>query len=182
LLFELILSILALEACAPAVPSTAQPFIPPAAQPAPSFTPQPIPSRILETPTAPNPSPAVEERATSAPTESACENDLHFDQDLTVPDGSVIQPGAAIDKQWLVTNSGSCDWDSSYRLGFVGGDTLGANTDQALYPARSGSPAVLRILFTAPMEAGSYQSAWQAFTPDGTAFGDVIYITINVSF
>jgi hypothetical protein len=100
---------------------------------------------------------------------------------LTVPDGSLIPPGASIDKQWLVTNSGTCDWDSSYRLRFVGGDPLGADAEQALYPARAGRQATLRILFTAPAAAGTYQSAWQAISPDGTAFGDAIYITVNVS-
>ena len=53
--------------------------------------------------------------------------------------------------------------------------------EQALYPARAGGQATLRITFTAPLDAGTYQSAWQAFNPDGAAFGDAIFMTINVS-
>ncbi|HET9587684.1 MAG TPA: hypothetical protein VFO91_02750, partial [Anaerolineales bacterium] len=45
-----------------------------------------------------------------------CSNDLTFVQDLTIPDNSLVTYGAAIDKQWLVENSGTCDWNADYRL------------------------------------------------------------------
>jgi hypothetical protein len=38
----------------------------------------------------------------------------------------------------------------------------------------------LRITFTAPAVEGTYESAWQAYGPDGVAFGDPIYIKIVV--
>jgi hypothetical protein len=85
-----------------------------------------------------------------------------------------------VDKQWLVTNSGTCNWDSKYRLKWVGGDPLGAAAEQALYPARAGTEVTLRILFTAPAEPGTYGSTWQAFDPDGIAFGDPVYVEIVV--
>jgi len=98
-----------------------------------------------------------------------------------VEDGTVVSPGANIDKQWLVTNSGTCNWDSRYRLKLIGGDALGAATEQALYPARAGTQATLQIIFTAPLEAGTYESAWQAYNPEGEAFGDFVSIKIIVS-
>lgn len=122
-----------------------------------------------------NPSPAP-----PAPT-PLCKNDLSWVQDITIPDGSNVKPGESLDKQWLVTNSGGCDWDSRYRLKNTGGDPLGAPAEQALYPARAGTQATLHILFTAPQAAGAYKSAWQACGPDGAAFGDAIYIQIVVS-
>lgn len=85
-----------------------------------------------------------------------------------------------MDKQWLVANSGSCNWDSTYRFKWIGGDPLGANTEQVLYPARAGTQATIRILFTAPVVAGTYQSAWQAYGPDGVAFGDPVYVEVVV--
>jgi len=90
-------------------------------------------------------------------------------------------PGQFVDKQWLVENSGTCNWDSRYRLRFIGGEALGAPTDLPLYPARAGARVTLRILFTAPSEAGSYQSQWQAQSPDGTLFGDAVYLLIIVA-
>ena len=173
--------ILALSACAPRVTST--PFIPPSGKSSPTApvtsTPEIVPAApptftVAPPVTATDPAPAV------SPTPTACVNNLQFDQDLTIPDNTVVQAGSSIEKQWLVTNNGTCDWSSSYRLSFVGGDTLGAPADQALFPARAGAQATLTITFVAPLEAGTYQSAWQAFDADGNAFGDVIYMTIVV--
>jgi len=57
---------------------------------------------------------------------------------------------------------------------------MGAQIEQALYPARAGTQAKIRVLFTAPQDAGIYQSAWQAVAPDGTLFGDPFSINITV--
>lgn len=99
---------------------------------------------------------------------------------MTIPDGTVVPPGASIDKQWLVQNNGTCNWDSRYRLKFVGGLEMGAVTEQALFPARAGSQATLRILFTAPSEPGTYTTAWQPIGPNGEPFGDPVFMEINV--
>ena len=40
---------------------------------------------------------------------------------------------------------------------------------------------MLRIVFIAPLEAGTYRSAWQAYNPQGVAFGDPFYIEFAVS-
>ena len=88
-----------------------------------------------------------------------------------------MTPGESIDKEWLVTNSGSCNWDSVIVLKLISGDAMGVPSEQALYPARAGTQATLRIVFTAPQNIGTYQSAWQAFAPDGTAFGRQVYHT-----
>ncbi len=86
-----------------------------------------------------------------------------------------------MDKQWLVQNSGSCNWDSTYRLKWIGGDPMGAATEQSLYPARAGTQATLRIIFSAPAGEGLYESAWQAVDPDGNVFGDLVFIKIVVT-
>ncbi len=156
--------------CSPtAIPS---PFRPPA---------QPGPSQISITPIiqeeGSTTSPDV---ATLTPVPTPCFNDLSFVQDLTIPDDTVVPPAGSIDKQWLVSNSGTCDWDSTYRLKLAGGDPLSAPLEQSLYPARAGTQATLRILFVAPQQAGIFQSVWQASAPDGSTFGDSIYLQIVV--
>jgi hypothetical protein len=105
---------------------------------------------------------------------------LAFLEDLTVPDGTVVSPGASVDKRWLVQNNGSCNWDSRYRLIFVGGLEMGAAIEQALYPARAGSQAAIRITFTAPDQPGTYTTAWQAVDPNGEPFGDAVFMKIVV--
>jgi hypothetical protein len=106
---------------------------------------------------------------------------LTYVQDLSVPDGTNYAPGQPIDKQWLVSNSGTCNWDSRYRLKLIGGDAMAAAPLQALYPARAGTQATIRIVFTAPQQAGLYQSQWKAMNPDGLVFGDAFYTQIAVT-
>jgi hypothetical protein len=110
-----------------------------------------------------------------------CADGLSFLDDVTIPDYTVVAPGSSLDKQWLVQNSGSCNWDNRYRLRLVSGDPLGVSPEQALYPARAGMQATLRILFTAPLEGGEYVSEWQTFDPNEIPFGESFVIKIIVS-
>jgi hypothetical protein len=109
-----------------------------------------------------------------------CTNLLSYIEDETIPDGTEVAPNSLLDKRWKVKNSGSCNWDVSYRLNLIGGDALGISTEQALYPARAGSEIILQLEFTAPAESGTYSSSWQAYGPDGNPFGDMVYIEIVV--
>jgi len=110
----------------------------------------------------------------------ACVNGLTFVSDLTIPDNTVVTSGSSLDKQWLVQNSGSCNWDERYRMRLISGESLGAAAEQSLYPARAGSQATLRVVFTAPAEPGEYVSEWQAFDFSGISFGDTFFIKIIV--
>ena len=109
-----------------------------------------------------------------------CTNDLLFLEDLTIPDGTKVAPGALIDKRWQVQNSGTCNWDERYSLRLFNGPSLSAPETQALFPARGGAQAVIRMLLTAPVEPGSYRSAWQAYDAQGQPFGQPVFIQIVV--
>ncbi len=149
------------------------PYVPPAVA-----SPVPLLATSVPTPlTTGSPSPT--EAPIFTPT-LACTPNLTFLEDLTIPDGTQVTPGAALDKRWRVENSGSCNWDANYRLKFVAGEPMGAPAEQALYPARSGTQTVIRILFTAPSQPGTYRSAWQAFDPQGQPFGDPFFVEIVV--
>jgi hypothetical protein len=171
-LFAVSLTLIFASACAPKTTST--PFRPPtkpaSTQILATLTPIPAIYTAIPTPT-----------VTATATEGPCTNNLEFVQDVTIPDGTSISFGAVIDKQWLVNNNGTCDWDSAYRLKWIGGDPLGAAQEQILYPARAGTQATLHITFTAPTVEGTYESAWQAYGPDGIAFGDPIFMKIVIS-
>jgi len=110
----------------------------------------------------------------------SCDDGLTFVSDQTIPDGTVVAPSSSLDKRWEVQNSGSCNWDDQYHLRLVGGPALGADAVQPLFPARAGSTATIRIQMTAPAEAGTYRSAWQAYNPSDEPFGDPFYIEIVV--
>ena len=161
-------------ACSPA--STATPFRPPTLQ-APLIEPTLIinPTKaiiVVQSTPLPNSLPNVDLEE--------CFSNLTFIEDITIPDNSFVTIGSSIDKQWLVENSGTCHWNADYRLKHIGGATLDAPEEVALYPARAGTQATIQILFIAPFTDGVYESAWQAHDPDGIAFGDPIYVRIVV--
>ncbi len=111
---------------------------------------------------------------------AACTNAARFIEDLTIPDGTHVALGAALDKRWSVQNSGTCDWGPDYRLAHQGGSGIEGPSEIALYPARGGAQAVWQVSLQAPAQSGEYQSRWQAQAPDGTPFGDEVFIVIVV--
>jgi hypothetical protein len=111
----------------------------------------------------------------------SCIDSLIFINDITIPDNSIVTPGSMVDKQWLVQNDGSCNWDGRYRLRLIYGDSLGTTPELALFPARAGMQATIRIVFTAPLEAGEYISEWKAFDSRGIPFGESFLMKIVVN-
>ena len=176
-LLAVILILISLSACSPK--STPTPFRPPTVEPPliePTLIIQPTKQVVVVQPT-----PVLTITAFPTANPQDCINDLSFLNDVTIPDNSFVTYGASIDKQWLVENSGTCNWDSSYRLKYLGGAELGAQEEVMLYPARAGTQATIQIIFTAPFTDGVYESAWQAIDPSGNPFGDPIYIRITVA-
>ena len=133
----------------------------------------------------PTSNPALEQISESAPTpqptkQPNCVNQLEFLDDLTIPDGTEVLPGEKITKRWLIENTGSCNWNSSYSMQLISGLALGSEKTQGLYPARQSSKAIIEITFSAPDNPGRYNSWWQAYDPDGARFGDPVYMEISV--
>ena len=167
------LSLIFTQACSPQATPTS--FRPPT---------QVLPAQIIPTDTAIPVIFTAIPTATLTPTLTGpCTSNLTFIEDITIPDDTTVVAGAAMDKQWLVSNSGTCNWDSSYRLKWIGGETFGVSSELPLFPARAGTQAMLQIVFTAPTVTvtGTFESAWQAYGPDGIAFGDPIFLRINIS-
>lgn len=155
-----------LAACAGTQPPGSQDFV---------YIP-PTPAISRQAPLA-SPTPQPTSRPSPTPT---CTNNLVFLQDLTIPDGYLAQPGELLDKRWQVQNAGTCNWDARYQLQLISGESLAAETRHSLFPARSATEFTLRLVFTAPTEPGVFRSAWQAFDPDGSPFGDPIFIEVAV--
>jgi len=121
-------------------------------------------------------------QSTPEPTQvPGCSNDLDFLEDLTVPDGMLVDPGTTVEKEWKVKNPGTCNWNSAYSLHLISGSELGVDPIQALIPARNGTETVIRLDFTAPAEPGRYEAKWQACDPDGKPFGEWMSIAISVT-
>ncbi|MGW8251220.1 MAG: NBR1-Ig-like domain-containing protein [Anaerolineales bacterium] len=145
----------------------------------PIYKPPAAASPLLPTP--PHAVPTVSPSPPAASPTPSCSNNLTFLEDASIPDGSLVQPQETLDKTWIVENSGTCNWDERYRLKLIAGPEMNVSPEQALYPARSGTQVPIRLVFVAPLDLGEYRSAWQAYSPDGQAFGDPIFIDVVVS-
>jgi len=116
--------------------------------------------------------------ATPLPMEEDCSDVLMYIDDLTIDDGTVVNPGQVLDKKWAVQNSGTCNWGPGYTLQVTDNeDDVVVAESMALYPALNNSDVTIRVVFTAPEEEGNYTVFWKAYSPDGTAFGD--HLSIN---
>lgn len=118
---------------------------------------------------------------TPASAQGQCVDEARFLEDLSVPDGTVVEPGESVDKRWSVRNTGTCDWGPGYRLVPLGENPLAGVGEVALYPAKAGAEAIWRVTFEAPAEAGEYLGQWQAASPSGGRFGESVFSLLVVA-
>jgi hypothetical protein len=101
----------------------------------------------------------------------AC-NRAEYVADLTIPDGTIVAPGASFMKRWSVKNTGSCTWNSSYKFVFVDGDVLGgAYVYNFPGTAAPQDTVEIPVQLYAPSETGSFTGYWKIQAPDGMIFG-----------
>jgi hypothetical protein len=95
-----------------------------------------------------------------------------FVTDVTVPDGTIFQPGATFTKTWRLKNIGTCTWTTSYTMVYVSGTQMGSTTSVNL-PGNvaPGQTVDVSVPMTAPNTAGNYTSYWKFKNPSGVLFG-----------
>jgi hypothetical protein len=102
----------------------------------------------------------------------ACTDRAQFVSDVTVPDGTKFDPGAAFTKVWKLRNVGTCTWTTSYSLVFDSGERMGAQESSNF--ANSTAPGQIidiTVNMTAPSTAGNYRGYWIFKNASGTKFG-----------
>jgi hypothetical protein len=110
---------------------------------------------------------------TSAPTAvpTPCDR-ASFVSDVTIPDGTKLDPGSSFTKTWRLQNNGTCTWSNAYKLVFASGDAMSGPASQAL-PGNvaPGQSVDLSVNLKAPTTAGSYQGNWKLQNASGQNFG-----------
>src|SRR5512138_2696264 len=94
-----------------------------------TFTAVPFPTIASATTQAPVNTPIPN---TPAPTATSNCDNADFMSDVTIPDGTVVDPGESFTKTWRIRNAGVCSWTPSYSVVFVSGNTLSGPSVQAL--------------------------------------------------
>ncbi|MFZ1754030.1 MAG: NBR1-Ig-like domain-containing protein [Caldilineaceae bacterium] len=95
-------------------------------------------------------------------------------------DQYVGSPNAQVEKRWQIRNTGSGTWHSGYRLVFVGGHQMGAPNEIPLPTVQPNQTTDLKINITLPAEAGMYRGNWRLRNPQGTFFGDPLWVQVTV--
>ena len=117
-------------------------------------------------------------------TQQACDNFLLL-QDVTIPDGSIMNPGENFDKVWEVQNLGPCTWNTGYHLVWAYGDWYGVEPVALYYDVLVGDTIQLYVNLNAPTAPGNYFAAFVLQNDRGTNFGIfsplTIYITIEAT-
>jgi len=128
--------------------------------------------------------PTVASGATQA-TGDSCSNNV-FEGDVTIPDGSVLDPGYDFQKIWKIRNTGTCLWDEGYRLVYIGGsspDDLDPYTFEFKKPSdfvASGEAVNIGINLTTPCTPGKYEGHWRMQNDQGYYFGTILSVYVEV--
>ncbi len=124
-------------------------------------------------------SPPVEPTASATAPPSACVNAATLVEHVTIPPGTTVAAGQALNKVWRARNDGTCPWDSSYRLVFLTGEAMTTNTSLPVAPTQPGKTVELVAALTAPTKPGMHTGQWQLRGASG-GFGPSLDVLINV--
>jgi hypothetical protein len=97
---------------------------------------------------------------------------VSFVSDITIPDGTVVNSTEKFTKTWRFKNIGTCQWTTSYKFVFIGGDKLDA-ADSITLPSNvdPGQTIDISVDFTAPATPGAYKGNWSFEDNAGHKFG-----------
>ncbi len=103
---------------------------------------------------------------------TSCRNSIGFVKDLSIPDDTIILPGAEFSKGWQLRNTGTCPWTTDYSLSFVGGDGIPGAGDVPLeVDVAPGETVDLYVTLSGPDSLGTYRDNWQLRDANGEPFG-----------
>jgi len=138
---------------------------------------------LAQLPPTPTPAPT----STPAPPPSCLDNLTfvgHVDGVGSPQNPIVVGPGQAFTKGWQVQNSGTCNWDGSYRVVYVDGNdpasSMGGQPTPVEGQVTPGQAYDVRVNLIAPLRPGTYLGIWQMENGQGQAFGQRLQVTIQV--
>lgn len=100
--------------------------------------------------------------------------------DVTLPDGALVQPGAALTKTWRLRNTGNTTWGSGYQLVFRDREQMNAPAAVDVPSTAPGQEVNISVPITAPTSDGLHTGRWQLRNPQGTLFGPPVWVSVAV--
>lgn len=103
-----------------------------------------------------------------------------FVSDVSVEDGTSVNPEQSLVKIWKMRNESTVAWPENTRLAFVGGDKLASVEAVAVPAVEPGNEVDIAVDMVAPSKPGRYVGYWRLAAPDGTRFGQRVWVDITV--
>ena len=125
------------------------------------------------TPTVTNtPTPTLTPTITPTPVPPIPCDWVGFVKDVTVPDGTILEPDEDFRKTWRLKNIGTCTWTNNYALVFVSGNRMtGDNVTPFKVSVQPGQTIDVSIDLTAPLQVGKHTGYWALRNASGVIFG-----------
>jgi len=109
-----------------------------------------------------------------------CTLNASFVADVTIPDDTVMAPGAAFVKSWRMRNSGTCDWGEGFSLVFVSGQQMEGPASVAVAQTPAGSVVDVSVELEAPATYGTHRGNWRMQSDEAAMFGSTFWVRIVV--
>jgi hypothetical protein len=103
-----------------------------------------------------------------------------FIADITIPDKTRLDPGQKFVKTWLVQNTGTCAWSTSYKLSYVDGSEMAGADVFVPLEVPVGQQAQLSVKLQAPTSPGDYYGRWKMYNASKIPFGSILTVVIKV--
>jgi len=156
-----------------AVAATVSAMNPPQVQPS-----QPQPTQAQPTQAQPTTAPANTQVVPATQTPLPCNQALFISE--TIPDGTEFNVGTDFDKSWRLKNTGTCTWNTNYKILFADGDKMGGpsskNLTQSVAP---GEQYDFVLDLKAPNTAGTYKGFWKIADDQGKLFVHNLWVEIK---
>jgi len=111
---------------------------------------------------------------------SSCNASVYV-SDVTIPDNTVMAPGAGFVKTWALQNTGTCTWDTTYKLVYISGNLMGGAATKLTSSVAPSQQVQVSVSLTTPTTAGTYTGYWRLADGQGNAFGGSVTVVIVVS-
>jgi hypothetical protein len=144
----------------------------------PTTTPVPSLTEMTEV-TSPIPMNTLVLASSTSGVAQGCDNSLYI-SDVTIPDHTIMNPGQAFTKTWAVQNTGTCAWNTSYKLGFAFGTAMNGTTTAIPQSVAPGAQTQISVSLVAPSSLGNYTGNWKLQNDQGQYFGTFLTVVINV--
>jgi len=106
---------------------------------------------------------------------------MQFVADMTIPDGSRLEPGSSIVKTWRIKNTGEHAWPVGTELTYIRGQCKPETKAAILTACEPGKAVDVQVPILVPATPGVAKCLFRLQAPTGRRFGDRLWLDVIVT-